>query len=110
VTSRPAETAWRVVGDGVELAVRVTPRAGTTALAGFVADAQGRPSLQIRLSAPPIEGAANEALIAFLASTLRVRKRDVAIRAGHASRLKQVAISGDPSDLSERLTRWTEAG
>jgi uncharacterized protein (TIGR00251 family) len=97
---------WRVVGGSIELAVRVTPRAAKTVLAGVTTDAQGRPTLQIRLAAPPVEGAANDALVAFLASELGLGRRDVAIRNGQGSRAKQVRLDGDPDDLVLRLARW----
>ncbi len=50
--------------------------------------------LKIRLSARAVEGAANAALIEFLAARLGVAKRDVAILAGAASRVKRVAVRG----------------
>lgn len=74
---------------GVRLAVRVVPRAGRTAVAGTRGDA-----LLVRLAAAPVDGAANDALVAYLASLLDRPKRDVTIVSGHASRDKRVAIAG----------------
>jgi len=108
--TRPQTEAWRPTPQGVELAVRVTARAGSTSVSGLTTDAQERPVLQIRLNAAPVDGAANYALVAFLSQALCLRKRDVSIRAGHASRLKQVALSGDPADLARRLRQWAAAG
>jgi len=69
--------------------VRVIPRAKKTELAG---ERDG--AVVVRLAAPPVEGAANDALIAFLASTLALPRRDIRILSGDRSRRKRVAISG----------------
>jgi hypothetical protein len=60
-------------------------------------------SLKIRLTAPPVDGAANEALIKFLADRLSVTKSQVEIVSGHTSRDKIVRISGVSSDDVESL-------
>jgi uncharacterized protein (TIGR00251 family) len=67
----------------------VQPRAKRTAVAGRYGDA-----IRIRLAAPPVDGAANEELVRFLAETLGVARRAVRITAGLTSRRKQVAIDG----------------
>lgn len=59
--------------------------------------------LAIRIAAPPLEGAANAALIDLLAAALKTRKRDVTIHSGETGRNKQVHIAGDSSVLIERL-------
>lgn len=74
---------------GVVFAVRVVPRASKNEIAGVHGDA-----LKVRLTAPPVEGRANEALIAFLAQRLGVRKSQVEIVAGGTSRRKMVRVSG----------------
>jgi uncharacterized protein len=76
-------------GAGVELNVRVIPRAGKTACSGVRDDA-----LVLRVAAPPVDGAANDALIAFFSEALRVPRRAIQIRAGETSRRKRVAIAG----------------
>jgi len=73
----------------VELSVRVIPRARKTECAGFRDDV-----LVVRVAAPPVEGAANEALIEFLASALQVPRRAVQILGGERGRRKRVAIDG----------------
>jgi uncharacterized protein (TIGR00251 family) len=75
--------------DGVVLAVRVIPRARKHEIAGMRGDA-----LLVRLAAPPVEGAANDALIAFLADRLRVPRRAVRIVSGERGRQKRVAVTG----------------
>lgn len=77
---------------GVTFAVRVIPRAGRTAVGGVRGDA-----LVVRLAAPPVEGAANEALVAFVADLFDRPKREVRIVSGASSRDKRVAIAGLPA-------------
>lgn len=69
--------------------VKVQPRASSTAIRGIEA---GR--LKIALTAPPVDGAANEALVAFLAKLLGVARRNVTIVRGETSRLKTVSVQG----------------
>jgi uncharacterized protein (TIGR00251 family) len=95
---------------GVRLAVRLTPRAARDGLDGVVRAADGRPALQLRVKAPPVEGAANAALIAWLAKALGLRKADVAIDSGAASRSKLVTLSGDAEVLAERLNALIATG
>jgi uncharacterized protein (TIGR00251 family) len=91
---------------GVRLAVRLTPRASRNGLDGIVTGADGRTALQLRLAAPPVEGAANKALIAFLADALKLRKSDIAIKSGETSRLKILTLAGDPAAIIARLDAW----
>lgn len=92
--------------DGVRLAVRLTPRASRTALDGVIAGSDGRPALRVRIAAPPVEGAANIALIEFLAAGLRLRKADVVVLAGESARLKMLHLSGDGPVIAARLREW----
>ena len=91
---------------GVRLAVRLTTRADRNALGGVIRDAAGRPALQVRLTAPPVEGAANQALIGFLAGSLGLRKTDISIRSGATARFKLLHLSGDSAELTARLSDW----
>ena len=91
---------------GVRLAVRLTPRASRNGLDGVVHDAEGRAAVQIRLNAPPVEGAANKALIAFVAGALGMRKSDISIRSGEKSRLKMLELTGDAEALCAKLEAW----
>jgi len=95
---------------GVRLALRLTPRASRNGADGIVADTEGRPLLKLRLVAPPVEGAANEALIAFLAKTLAMRKADITIRSGETGRVKMLHLAGDSRAILERLNSWLAAG
>ena len=85
--------------DGVVIAVRVIPRAARSGLAGRRGDA-----LLVRLQAPPVEGAANDALIEVLAKALQVPKRAISIVAGDRSRRKRVLVVGiDATTAATRL-------
>jgi uncharacterized protein (TIGR00251 family) len=81
-------SAVREAADGVSLTVRVMPRASRAALTCE----QG--ALRARVMAPPVEGAANEAVIALLAERLRVPRRDITLRQGTTARLKVFAVAG----------------
>lgn len=95
---------YTAIPEGVRLAVRLTPRAARNGVDGVVLGGDGRPLMQIRLTAPPVEGAANEALVAFLSDILDLHKRDVAIRSGQKSRLKIVELRGDSAILLAKLS------
>jgi uncharacterized protein len=85
--------------DGATFTVRVVPRAGRTAVAGVRGDA-----LLVRLAAAPVDGAANEALITFLARLLDRPPRDLTLVSGQASRDKRIAVRGySPGSLAARL-------
>ena len=94
---------YAAVSGGVRLAVRLKPRAARNGIDGVVTGADGRAALQIRLSAPPVEGAANVALIIFLAETLEMRKADISIRSGQTSRVKILHLSGDSATILMKL-------
>jgi uncharacterized protein (TIGR00251 family) len=80
------------------LSIRIQPRASKN---DVVVMENGK--LKIRLTAPPVDGAANEALVKFLADTLSVPKSQVEIVSGHTSREKIVRISGISPDAADRL-------
>ena len=74
---------------GVGFAVRVHPRAKKNAITGILGDA-----LKVSLTAPPVEGKANEACIEFFANLLKVPRSSVTITSGLTSRNKVVRIQG----------------
>lgn len=85
-----ASSAWlRVAGDDVVLTLHIQPGAKRTEVAGTHGEA-----LKIRLGAPPVDGKANDCLIAFLAERLHVPKGRVILEAGMTSRSKRVRIAG----------------
>jgi uncharacterized protein (TIGR00251 family) len=80
---------WRDTENGLTLRVRVQPRASKDALAG---ERDG--ALLVRLKAPPVDGAANEALARFLGKALAVAPSAVRIVTGATGRNKLVAVAG----------------
>lgn len=74
---------------GVTFAVKVHPRAKKNAIIGEVGDA-----LKVSLTAPPIDGKANEACIEFFAKLLKVPRSSVTIASGHTNRRKAVRVVG----------------
>ncbi len=75
--------------EGITLAVKVVPRAKRDEIVGVEGDA-----LKVRLTAPPVEGKANEALVKFLAKKLDVRRGDIEILHGETGRHKLVRVRG----------------
>lgn len=83
---------------GLTFKIRVQPRSSRNMIAGLLGDA-----LKVKLTAPPVEGAANAMCIEFLSRCLGVSRSAVEIRAGHTGRIKQILIRCcDPADR-ERL-------
>jgi uncharacterized protein YggU (UPF0235/DUF167 family) len=97
--------AWRILPHGVELAVRLTPRGGRDAIDGIEELADGRVILKIRVRAAPSEGAANDALIRFLAKCLHVPPSRIRLAAGATARVKRLEISGEPLALAAALEK-----
>ena len=83
----------REVAGGVTLAVRAQPGAKKTAIVGMYGEGAGA-QLKIAVQAPPIEGRANEALIAFLAATFGLPKSAVELVSGVLSRSKVFRLLG----------------
>lgn len=88
---------FRRDGSDLILQIRVQPRASKDAIAGIMGDC-----LKIRLTAPPVEGQANNHLIAYLARLFGVPKNHVILERGDASRLKQLRICS-PKKLPDNL-------
>lgn len=79
---------FKVTKDGVILNIRVLPRSSRCEIAG-IQDG----NLKIKITAPPVEGKANEECIRFLSDRLGVKKSRISIVAGHKSKNKKVAVS-----------------
>jgi uncharacterized protein (TIGR00251 family) len=78
-----------------KVAVQVVTRARTTQLIGAYGDA-----IRIRVAAPPVDGAANEELVRFMAKRLGVSRAAVTIARGQSSRRKSVTIEGISTDVA----------
>ena len=85
--------------DGATLAINVHPRARKNAITGELGDA-----LKLSLTAPPVEGRANEACIEFLANLLKVPRSSITIASGQSSRRKVIRVSGvSAHEVQKRL-------
>jgi uncharacterized protein (TIGR00251 family) len=83
----------RETAEGVTLGVRAQPGAKKTAIVGLYGEGAGA-QLKIAVHAPPIEGRANEALIAFLAELFSIARRDVVLLSGETNRSKVFLLRG----------------
>lgn len=94
-----AAPAWLRAADGrVTLTLHIQPGAKRTEVAGEHGDA-----LKLRLAAPPVDGKANAALLAFVAERLGVAKAAVVLKSGQTSRRKVVEVTAAPADTVQRL-------
>ena len=88
---------------GAPITVRLTPRARADRILGVERDARGLSVLKVAVTAPPVDGAANAALIALLAKEFGLAKSAVTLVAGAAARVKRVALAGDPARIAATL-------
>ena len=100
---------WRYSNQGISVALRVTPRGGRDGIDGVETLANGRSVLKVRVRAIAEAGEANRAVMELFAKTLGVPKARVRILSGTTSRLKQIAVDGDPRELGEALRQLTTA-
>ncbi len=102
-----SEAPWRATLDGVVIACRLTPKGGRGAIDGVATRADGTRVLLARVRSAPEDGKANEALCRLIASSLGVAASKTRLAAGAKSRLKQVAVTGEPEVLIARLSELT---
>ena len=96
---------WREGPEGVLLAVRVTPKGGRDALDGPAVLADGTAVLKVRVRSAPEDGAANEAVRRLVARSVGQAPSAVRLASGAASRIKTLAIAGDPAEVGRALVR-----
>jgi len=90
---------WLVAAkDGCVITVKVTPRAAKSEIIGAEAE-----WLRVRVKAPPVDGKANAALIAFFADLFNLPKKNVSVVAGQTARLKRVRVDGITADAVTRF-------
>jgi uncharacterized protein len=80
--------------EGALISVWAKPRASKSRIIGRRDDGKGQTQLEVALAAPPVDGAANQELLEFIARSLKVGKSRVELVRGESSRLKVVRISG----------------
>ncbi len=87
---------------GVRIRIRLTPKARREGIEGIY-EGTDAPAVRIAIAAPPVDGRANKALIAFLAKAWRLPKTSFEITAGVSDRNKTLFIAGDPDILAGRI-------
>ena len=98
---------WRTSTGGISVALRVTPRGGRDGIEGVDTLANGRSVVKVRVRAIAQGGEANRAVAELMAKSLGVPKARVRILSGMTSRLKQIAVDGDPAKLGDSLRKLT---
>ncbi|AJA59416.1 MULTISPECIES: DUF167 domain-containing protein [Bradyrhizobium] len=109
VAKQAFKEPWRYSAAGISIALRVTPRGGRDDIDGIEQLADGRSVLKVRVRAIADGGEANKAVLVLLAKSLGVPKASVKLLSGATSRLKQIAVDGDPARLGEALRKLAEA-
>lgn len=84
---------------GAQFVVHVTPRAARDGIVGWKPDG----ALSVRVTAPPVDGVANERVIELVAQALGVARRQVVLMTGAASRIKRLRVDGRSGDEVKRL-------
>ena len=97
------DAPYRLRDDGIDLFVRLTPKAAVDRLQGVETAADGRCHLKARVRAVPENGAANQALQRLVAKALGVPVSAVSVVAGATARLKTLRVLGDPAALVTSL-------
>jgi uncharacterized protein YggU (UPF0235/DUF167 family) len=100
---------WRYSNQGISVTLRVTPRGGRDDIDGIETLANGGSVVKVRVRAIAEGGEANRAVTELLAKALGVPKGKVRVLSGMTSRLKQIAVDGDPAKLGEALRVLTAA-
>ncbi|MDR3448681.1 MAG: DUF167 family protein [Alphaproteobacteria bacterium] len=100
-----SDAPWRATLDGIVVACRLTPKGGRDAIDGAATLSDGTRVLLARVRAAPEDGKANDALLRLIADKAGVSPSRARLVAGVKSRLKQVAISGDPAALIAKLEK-----
>ena len=98
---------WRYSTAGISVALRVTPRGGRDDIDGVETLANGRSVVKVRVRAIAEGGEANRAVTELIAKALGVTKASVRVLSGATSRLKQIAVDGDPAKLGAMLRELT---
>lgn len=96
------ELPWKVTSDGLLLRVRLTPKASSEGIEGLENTAEGI-AVKARVRAVPSDGEANAALTRLIAKWLDLPKSRIALVAGNKSRIKSLAITGEPDELAREL-------
>jgi uncharacterized protein YggU (UPF0235/DUF167 family) len=107
LSGRGVNPFFRAHENGVDLFVRLTPRASKDTIGTVSVGADGRSHLGAYVRAVPEKGAANAALEKLVAAFLDVPRSMVSVVAGGTARLKTVRVTGDPKPFAKRLEKLT---
>ncbi len=94
--------ALRTTPDGIELRIRLTPRASADRIDGAQAASDGTPHLAARVRAVPEKGKANQALERLVANWIGAPPSQVRVTGGETARIKTVTVSGEATTLAAR--------
>ena len=94
---------FRLRDDGIDLFVRLTPKAALDRIEDVETTADGRSHLKARVRAVPENGAANHALERLIAKALGVPASAVSVIAGGTARLKTLRVAGEPTALAKAV-------
>ncbi len=98
------ERPWRVLANGLEVRLRLTPRGGRDEIDGIAMLSDGSSVLKVRVRAAPQDGEANEAARKVIAKALKIAASSVMLEAGATSRVKIMMIAGDPAALEAAIS------
>jgi uncharacterized protein len=101
------QAPWRATLDGVIVACRLTPKGGRDSIDGVATLSDGMRVLLARVRSAPEDGEANAALCRLIAEELGVAASKARVVFGAKSRVKQVAVTGEPAEMLARLERAT---
>ena len=93
-----AAIPWRREGDAISIDLKAIPNARAEAIEGVVLGADGRPRLQLRIKAPPVDGKANAAVLKLLAKRLGCPRSALSLTAGTNARQKRVRWEAAPDE------------
>ena len=101
-------SVFRLTDAGLEVRLKVTPKAASDRLGAAVCDGDGHAMLSVAVSAVPEDGKANKAVIKLLARTWGLRKSDLSIARGATDRYKTLLIERGDAALRDRLAAGIE--
>ena len=90
----------------MKLAIKATPNAKKSEILGWENDPMAGRVLKVKIAAPPVEGKANKAIIAFLAEQFNLPKSKVTLLKGETGRIKRFELEGDEDKWTVLMQSW----
>lgn len=94
---------YQTTSDGLKVFVRLSPKAKREGFEGIHTDPDGTERIKIAVSAPPVNGKANEALVKWLSKYLHIAKSAITLVSGTTDRSKTLLIAGNDDELIKKL-------